>query len=340
MIVIIALVSNTLAFWLATPLIDEYLKGEQKWVADLVWRSVQNALMLVIFVLFIIVGVREVSLPVMRLSAMAKRIAEGDFSVQIPHSNRRDEIGVLQRSFAAMGKGLRSTEHIQKEFISNVSHEYRTPLAVMAGYTRQLADDVLTPEDRRRYSDFVLEEISRLSRMTSNILLLSKLEHQGIMPHMEAFSLDEQVRQAALLYVDKAREKEIALEIDMPPMRIHGHEDLVAHVWTNLLENAIKFTGEGGAVSVRAKETGSHTAISVQDSGMGMDAETKRRVFEKFYQGDSSRQDAGSGLGLALVKRIVELHRGSLRVDSVPMAGSTFTVTLPQRRVNAWREPR
>lgn len=329
MLIVIAIVSNTLAHWLSNPLIEEFFADQQTWVGDLLRSSVQYSLMLAIFTLFVIIGVREVTTPVMRLSATAKRIADGDYSVEIPPTRRKDELGVLEESFAVMVKELRSTEYMQKDFVSNVSHEYKTPLAVIAGYAGLLAKGGLSDQARRQYCDLIIDETTRLSRMTSNVLLLSKLEHLGIQPRMEAFSLDEQLRQAALLFIGRMQEKEIALSIDIPDITIHGNAELLMHVWTNLLENAVKFTPHGGCIRVEAHESGGSVAVSIADSGVGMDEETMARMFDQFYQGDPSRQDVGNGLGLTLARRIIELHHGRLSVASTPQEGSTFSALLP-----------
>lgn len=329
MLIVIAFIANSLSYLLTDPLIEEFFVEQQAWVGELLRSAVQSALMLIFFILFIILGVREVTTPVLRLSRVAERIAQGEYDVEIPQTRRRDEIGTLERSFAAMAKELGSTQYMQKDFVSNVSHEYKTPLAVMSGYTRLLAKDDLPPEERAQYCGFIQEEITRLSHMTTNILLLSKLEHQGIMPRMEAFSLDEQLRQAALLFLGGAQAKEIDLEVNLCPVVIRGNEELMMHVWTNLLENAVKFTDAGGTVAVRAEAVDGTATVSVSDTGMGMDEETAARIFDQFYQGDTSRQGAGSGLGLSLAYRVAQLHGGTIQVDSEPGQGATFRVTLP-----------
>lgn len=332
LLVVIYAFSSFLADLLSTPLVPVLFRAEQSWAwaGDLLKTAFRNAFSMAVFTLFIILGVREITEPVLRLSKAANRIARGDFDVEIPETKRQDEIGQLERSFAVMAGELKTTEYLQKDFISNVSHEYKTPLAVIAGYARLLADDGLTGEEREQYSGFIMEETQRLSRMTSNILLLSRLENQSIQPAFSPFSLDEQLRQAALLLLPECQEREIALEMDVPRLFAYGSEELLMHVWTNLLENAIKFTDAGGRIDVRAHEDASDIVVTVQDNGIGMDEPTQARVFDQFYQGDASRKDTGNGLGLSLALRIVQMHKGAIQVRSVPGEGTAFIVSLPK----------
>lgn len=329
MLIVIMLISNTLAGLMARPLIAEFFTQERVWVVELVQNSLELALALIIFTLFIILGVREITMPLMRLSAATKRIAGGDYSAPLTKTKRKDEVGELERNFAVMVDELKSTEYIQKDFVSNVSHEYRTPLAVIVGYAKLLGDDALPAAERKLFSAFIVDEASRLSDMTSNMLLLSKLENASIQPPMEVFSLDERLRQVVLLYIPELQDKGISIELDVPELLVRGNEDLLTHVFTNLLDNAIKFTPKDGSISIYALAGQGVATISVSDNGIGMDAETLNHIYDQFYQGDPSRQGAGNGLGLTLVKRIVELHHGSLQVDSQPGIGSAFSVMLP-----------
>lgn len=330
MLIIINLVSSLLSDLLTTPLEPALFGDQESWVVDLTKTALRITFTLVIFTLFVILGVREITAPVLRLAKAANQIAGGDFDVEIPETRRRDEIGQLERSFDVMAKGLRSTEYMQKDFISNVSHEYRTPLAVIAGYARLLEDETLSAQNRTQYCRFIVDEAERLSSMTGNILLLSRLESQGIQPAFAPFSVDEQLRQAALLYLPRAQEKGLDLDIDVPDLVISGNAELMMHAWTNLLENAIKFSARGGDVKVRARSDASTVTVLIADRGIGMPEDTKARIFDQFFQGDTSHREAGNGLGLALAQRIVQLHRGDIQVDTAPGEGSTFVVTLPK----------
>lgn len=329
MLVVIMIVSSALANMMAWPLVSEFFADMETWVGELLCKSFENALTLLIFTLFVLIGVREITTPLMKLSAATQRIAEGDFDVVFEPTKRKDEIGELERNFAVMAGELRSTEYMQKDFVTNVSHEFKTPLAVISGYAKLLADATLPAEERGKYSSFIVEEAAHLNHMTRNILLLSKLENTRIKPPMTVFALDEQLRQTALCYVHPCKEKNISLQVDVPEIRIRGNEELLMHVFANLLDNAVKFTPHDGRIRLYADKADGNVVVSVADNGIGMDAETRKHIFDQFYQGDTSRQGMGNGLGLPLVKRIVKLHRGSVDVASSPGKGSTFSVKLP-----------
>lgn len=331
MLVIISAVSSGLSSLLAMPLIAEFLTETEPWVTELVRNALQNSLSLFIFTLFVILGVREITQPVLVLAENARRIAEGDYSVDIPETKRKDEIGQLEKRFAVMVKELRSIEYMQKDFATNVSHEFKTPLSVIMGYARFLADDTLTPAERVQYSEFIEDEVGRLSAMTSNTLLLSRLENKGTQPVRAPYALDEQLRQVTLLHITTMQAKDLALTLDAPAIVIDANEDMLVHVWSNLLENAIKFSDPGGSITIHAAVEDGFVTVSFTDTGIGIDAETAEHIFDHFYQGDTSRRDSGNGLGLALVRRIVELHGGSLHVNSEPEHGSVFSVMLPLR---------
>lgn len=330
-LLIINAFSGVLSSLLTTPLVPELFGDDQSWAVDLLKSTLQNAGTLVFFAIFVVLGVREITAPVLRLAKAANRIAEGDYNIEIAETRRKDEIGQLEKSFAVMAKELQDTEYLQKDFISNVSHEYKTPLAVIDGYARLLGKPGISDAERSQYSSFIVEETHRLSQMTSDILLLSKLENASIPPRFAPFSLDEQLRQAALLYFQKCEDKQITLETDIPSLYAYGNEELLMHVWTNLLENAVKFSSEHGTVTVDAHAGTENIVVTVRDDGIGMDAQTKARVFEQFYQGDTSHRAAGNGLGLSLAQRIVQLHHGSIQVDSAPGKGTAIGVMLPRQ---------
>lgn len=331
-LVFVNLVSSVLSDLLTTPLVAEFVDTMQSWAVPLIKTALRSGMTLIIFTVFMVLGVREITEPVLRLARAANQIADGDYDVALPESHRRDEIGQLEKSFAVMVEELKSTEYMQKDFVSNVSHEYKTPLAVISGYAKLLQDESLPAEERAKYSGFIADEATRLSHMTSNILLLSKLEHQSVQPVYAAYSLDEQLRQAVLLYVPAYQDKDIALEIDADDITLRGNAELLMHVWTNILDNAVKFTPRAGSVCVQARIMGAQAVVCVADSGPGMDAQTQAHMFDQFYQGDSSRQAVGNGLGLSLARRIVQLHHGQIDVSSAPDMGTSLLVTLPLTR--------
>lgn len=275
---------------------------------------------------------RKVVSPVVELSNATKQIASGNFDIKIKDWGRKDELGQLTRNFMRMAQGLKTNEYLAKDFISNVSHEFRTPLAIISGYTRLLESEGITREERRDYTLKIQSETERLTKLVSNILNLSKLDNQKIQEQPQLFSLDEQIRQAVLTLEPQWRDKGIRMHVDLPGINYLGNEDLLAQVWNNLLSNAVKFTGKKGVISVKLRFDERKVCVEIADSGIGMDAVTQERAFERFYQGDRSRTGQGNGLGLALVKQILDLLGGGISIDSEPGAGAVFTVYLPVDR--------
>ena len=268
--------------------------------------------------------------PLQEMIAATQRIAKGDFKVHIHESFAEDtDFGILQRSFNHMAHELDGIELFRKDFINNFSHEFKTPIVSIRGFAKQLERDDLTPAQRREYLDIIVSESDRLANMASNVLLLSKLENQTIVTDREDYRLDEQLRRCVLLLEKQWGEKALEPDVELEAVTYRGNEEMMNHVWVNLLNNAIKFSPRGGALSVRLAREGDAAVCSVGDRGPGMDEVTRRRIFEKFYQGDTAHATEGNGLGLALVKRIVDLCGGSVTVESAPGEGSTFTVRLP-----------
>lgn len=265
--------------------------------------------------------------PLTHLSAAMRQVKKGDFSVRLPQG-KDNELGQLMSTFNQMVAELGSIEYLQKDFISNVSHEFKTPIASIAGFAKLLKSDALSPEEKAEYTDIIISESQRLSHLSENLLRLSKLENQVRLKDVTPFPLDEQLRTAVLLLEPMWAKKDILWELDLDEITCHGEADLLNQVWLNLLSNAIKFSKEGGAVSVKLYQT-DRIKVRIEDHGIGMTAEVMARIFDKFYQGDPSHASEGNGLGLPLVKRIVELSGGEIKVKSVQNEGSVFTVTLP-----------
>ena len=335
MLVIINVFSLLIAGILTWALTPVFFNEERTWAGVLLISIFQHGFALIIFTVFVMLGVREITIPVIRLARAASQIAGGEYHVDIPEMKREDELGQLGRSFAVMVRELQSTEYIQRDFVSNVSHEYKTPLAVIDGYASLLGTPGVKEDERLLYSGLIREETQRLVQMTHNVLLLSKLESLGIPPPFSVFPLDEQLRQAVVLHFAKCQDKNLRLEVDVPAMHAFGNESLLMHVWINLLGNAVKFTSEGGAITLCASRDPSTVIVSVKDTGIGMDEAVKAKLFDQFYQGETAYKALGSGLGLPLALRIVQLHRGKIQVNSVIGEGTTFDVYLPQITDNA-----
>lgn len=271
---------------------------------------------------------------IIAMSNATQEVAKGNFEVTLDESSHIKELRNMAHNFNLMTKELAGTELLRTDFVENVSHEFKTPLSAIEGYATLLQKKNLSDEKKQEYTKKILHNTKRLSTLTSNILLLSRLENQEIGIQKEHFCLDEQIREILLLLEDKWTEKKLELEIDLDAADYYGNKDLLAHVWQNILSNAIRFAPSYGLIRiVLRKETDAagnkYFKVGIADNGIGMDKEVIKRIFEKFYQGDSSRSSQGNGLGLALAKRIVVLHNGSIAVSSKEGKGSTFTVTLP-----------
>lgn len=269
--------------------------------------------------------------PLRRLIIATKEVAAGNFNIRVeasgPHEMQR-----LTNSFNEMAGELGRIETLQNDFVSNVSHEFKTPVASIQGFARLLKRDSLTSEQRNEYLDVILLESERMAQLSNNVLLLSNLDSTAQLLEKTEFSLDEQLRQSVLLVQPPLERKQLNIEIECERVQVVANEELLKQVWLNLLGNAIKFTPEGGTIRIRATAAENVATVVVEDTGIGMDEEMQKHLFDKFYQGDSSRATQGNGLGLALVKRILVLSGGSISVRSNPGQGARFTVTLPQKR--------
>lgn len=273
--------------------------------------------------------VRNAVEPMVEIGEAMQKVSSGDFSVELSRTSNVREINEMARSFTSMVRELASIETLRSDFVANVSHEFKTPLAAIEGYATLLQTPGLTPQKHDAYVAHILHSTQRLSELTGNVLLLSRIESQGIVPQFQRYSLDEQLREAVLAFESVWTRRAIEFDVDLDEVDCYGSAELMAFVWHNLVGNAVKFVPDGGHVRVSLRRMGGAARVEVADDGPGMTPEVQGRVFEKFYQGDVSHATQGSGLGLALVERVVHLHGGSVQVDSVPGEGATFTVTVP-----------
>lgn len=272
---------------------------------------------------------KSVTKPLKELNAATKKVAKGDFDVQVNVTNDT-EVAQLARSFNRMVNELKSNELLKKDFISNVSHEFKTPLATINGFAKLLLDGNCSAEEVSEYAGIIDHETSRLSTLCSNILKLSRIENEKIIVKPAEFLLDEQLRDVLVMLEPQWTAKNLELDVDLDEIKYYGDEELLQQVWINLISNAIKFTDNGGRISVLCTNTPSEIIVTVADTGIGMTEDTQKHIFEKFYQSDSTRATDGNGLGLALVKEILALCNGKIRVKSNLGEGSCFTVTLPK----------
>ena len=270
--------------------------------------------------------------PTKRITDAGKKLTDGDFSVRIEKigdSYAYESFNNIIDCFNKMATELAGVETLRTDFIANVSHELKTPLAVMQNYGTMLQSPDLPEEKRIEYAKGITENSRRLANLISNILKLNKLENQQIFPTNEVFDLSEQLCQSLLQFEEIWEEKNIEIETEIEDgVLISSDTELLSPVWNNLLSNAFKFTEKGGKVSVSLTADNDSAVIEVSDTGCGISPETGKHIFEKFYQGDTSHATCGNGLGLALVKRVISIVRGEIAVKSEPGKGSTFTVRL------------
>ena len=272
-----------------------------------------------------------VDIPVQKILKATDQVMQGDFSVRIPEPKRRSMYGFprIIRNFNAMAAELSGTETLRTDFIANVSHELKTPLAVMQNYGTMLQQPNLDEETRLEYAKSITEASRRLAALITNILKLNRLENQQIFPEFQDFDLSEQLVRSLLMFEDVWEQKNIQIDVDIPDgVCIKSDPDLLEHVWNNLLSNAMKFTPEGGNVSLTLTVEDRMAVVTVTDTGCGMSPEVGKHIFEKFYQADTSHATRGNGLGLALVKRVVDITGSSISVQSAPGKGSSFSVRL------------
>jgi len=274
---------------------------------------------------------RMVDRPVKIITEATEKIMQGDFSIRIApmHGAGMEGFNQIGMAINAMAEELSGTETLRTDFIANVSHELKTPLAVMGNYATMLQRPGVTEEERCEYAKSISEAARKLAQLITNILKLNKLENQQIFPQPQEFDLGEQLCESLLGFEDAWEAKALEIETDIEDdVRIKSDPELLSLVWNNLISNAVKFTPDGGTIGLSLKTEGSSVIVQVRDTGCGMKPETGMHIFEKFYQGDASHATQGNGLGLALVKRVMDILNGEIGVQSVYGEGSTFTVKL------------
>lgn len=285
----------------------------------------------VVGIALILVVINLIIKPINKIADATKKVAKGDFTVKLS-TKRNDEIGRLVNNFNVMVGELNSIEYLRKDFIRSVSHEVKTPIASIQGFAKLLEDENLSKEEKQEYINIILEETTRLSNLSSNIIKLSKVENQEIITNKKEYRLDEQLRKAIIMLEAKINKKNIQIELNAKSTIIYEDEELLMEVWLNLLNNAVKYTKENGKIEVNVCEQEEYIEVKVKDNGIGIPKDKQDRIFEKFFQVDKSRSTEGSGLGLAIVKRIIELIDGKIAVESEEGKGSTFTVDILKKQ--------
>ncbi|MBO5362729.1 MAG: sensor histidine kinase [Clostridia bacterium] len=269
--------------------------------------------------------------PTRKILQATERIAAGDFSTRLEilrEYGKYNEYDLIMENLNKMAAELQKTEVLRMDFISNVSHEIKTPLAVIQNYAALLKEGNLEEETRKKYAEILEQASKRTANLITNILKLNKLENQEISAKKERFNLTESLSETVLTFESLVEKKNVTLDCELDDVFILSSESLLEIVWQNLLSNAVKFTNEGGMVALKLKKSGRNVEVSVSDTGVGISAEVGARIFEKFYQGDVSHASEGNGLGLALVKKVIDVLGGEISVQSELGKGSTFTVLL------------
>ena len=266
--------------------------------------------------------------PIKKLRVAMDKVADGDFSVRLEEKSSSKEIMEIYTGFNLMAHELSSTEILQTDFVSNVSHEFKTPINAIEGYSTLLQDSDNLDDDQREYIDKILFNTQRLSSLVGSILLLSKLENQQIPSHQVEYRLDEQVRQSIVALEPAWEQKDIEFDVELDRVSYLGNEPMMRHVWDNLISNAVKFSPNGGTVKIHLAKKLKRLIFTVEDQGPGLSEEAQKHIFDKFYQADASHKQEGNGLGLALVKRILTIEKGQITAENIPEGGCRFTVTL------------
>lgn len=311
------------------------LSGLLSWLSKMIFNRVFEIPDIVWLLFFsVIIGV-TVSIviniillrPVVKLSKAMKQVASGDFGIRLSADIQIQEIRDSYESFNLMVQELENTETLQTDFVANVSHEFKTPITAIEGYATLLQGG--SDPSQQSYVDRILLNTRRLSTLVGNILLLSKVSNHAIPVAKTTYRVDEQIRQAILLLEPRWLERNVEFDVELDEIVWNGPELLMHHVWSNLIGNAVKFGPKDGLVTVKLKQTDGRYEFSVTDQGAGVPEEERQRIFHKFYQLDSSHKQEGNGLGLALVKQIVDGCDGSINVENMPEGGCKFVVTLP-----------
>lgn len=270
--------------------------------------------------------------PVNKILNAINRLAAGDYSVRLGFMGafaKHPAVAELTDSFNKMAAELEQTEMLRSDFVNNFSHEFKTPIVSIAGFAKLLKRGNLSEERRRECLDIIEEESMRLAQMATNVLNLTKVENQSILTDVDRYNLSEQIRTCVLMLEAKWSKKHIEFSLPNEEFFAVGNEEMMKQVWINLLDNAIKFSPEFGTVGVHIRQEGDMTRVSVTNCGEEIPEEIRQKIFNKFYQGDESHAAEGNGVGLAVVKKITDLHRGTVEVDCTDGV-TTFTVSVPR----------
>ncbi|MGZ7147765.1 envelope stress sensor histidine kinase HitS [Bacillus sp. BC08] len=323
----------SIAFYVATSILNALEIHVSPFVAFLISDMVGFVFIVLIWTLFGILMRPKRQAMIWTIIEPIQKIAKGDFSVKIRNEEKYDgEIGVLVKSINDMTDELNAMEKMRQEFVSNVSHEIQSPLTSIKGFARALQDNDISEGKRTHYLTIIETETTRLSKLSQNLLKLTLLESEEYTPERVTYRLDQQLKQIVLNSEPLWAEKEIELELDLDKVHVTADQESMSQVWINLIHNSIKFTPNGGTITIQLKEQVKLVEVRIRDMGIGISEEQKQHIFERFFKADSSRNRAygGSGLGLAIVKKVVDLHQGEIKVESEEGNGTEFIVCIPK----------
>jgi len=271
--------------------------------------------------------------PVNELSEAFVEVEKGNYEVTVSTHVKICELYHLTNGFNQMMKELSSVELLKKDFISYFSHEFKTPIASIQGFSRQIKEQNLDSEKQQEYADIIYRESDRLIKMSENVLTLTKFEHQTTLTDIKTFSLDEQLRRTLLVLEKQWSEKDLNLVLDLKELEINSNEEMVKQIWINVLSNAINYSEPGAILKVQCRRDGDFAKVRIRDYGVGMPDKVRKRIFEKFYQGDTSHGSSGNGLGMSIVKRIIDLCDGKIIIKSQLQKGTVVIVYLPMNEI-------
>lgn len=293
---------------------------------------------IIIFIFSVLMGTmltalfsRKMLRPFKQAITAINQVANGELDTTLHYERAPYELIELSHSFNRMTKELSGIETLRSDFINHFSHEFKTPIVSIQGFAKLLKNPDINEADRQRYIDIIIQEATRLTTLSTNVLNLSKVETIEILPEKTSIQLAEQLRQVILLLQPKWQTKQIDFNLELDECLIHSSDELLQQMWINLIDNAIKFSPQNSLITIKLLTLTDRVIVSISDQGIGMDQETQEHVFNKFYQGDDSHAIEGNGLGLSLVSRIVDLCQGQIELKSTLNEGSTFTVTLPKK---------
>jgi len=295
--------------------------------------AVRTAVMsILVGILFTYIATKIVIKPINNLSKFAKKVAKGNLDVQIiSDKHGYDEMTELNDNFNLMVRELSKNEYLHKDFVSNVSHEFKTPIAAIQGYSEMLSAPNLSETKRLEYAQIITKQSARLSKLSSDLLRLAELENEEVRLKQDIFRLDEQIRDAILLLQSEWEQNNLDIEVNLEKIRFQGDKALLCHVWINIIGNAIRYTNRGGKITVYLAQVDDEIVAKINDTGIGMNKEQLGRIFERFYRANESRTTGGTGLGLTIAKRIVLLHGGEIAVESEENKGTEFTIKLKNK---------